>query len=187
MSGVRVIVGLGNPGARYAYTRHNAGFMLVDALAEGALWKSWPGGLGDYLVLPDFILAKPLTYMNESGRFVTALLHFYKIPPSEVLVCFDDMSIPLGQVRLREQGSSGGHNGMRSVFEELKTDKVPRLRLGIGPRPPMIDGASFVLGTFAKEERPALDKMISLAKEAVLLAVKADIACAMSRYNTQNA
>ena len=187
MPGVRVIVGLGNPGARYAWTRHNAGFMLVDALSEGASWKSWPGELGDYLVMPDFILAKPLTYMNESGRFAAALARFYKVPPSEILVCFDDMSIPLGQIRIREGGSSGGHNGMRSIAEELKTDKIPRLRLGIGPRPQMIDGASFVLGTFTKEERPVLKRMISAAKEAVLLAVQErDISRAMSRYNARS-
>ncbi len=183
---MRVIVGLGNPGARYASTRHNAGFMVLDALSGGTSWKSWPGGLGEYLVMPDFILAKPLTYMNESGRFASALLRFYKIPYSETLVCFDDLSLPLGQIRLREQGSSGGHNGMKSVSEELRTDKVPRLRLGIGPRPPEIDGASFVLGSFAKNERPALEKMISLAKEAVLFAVHENIPKAMSRYNSQD-
>ncbi len=178
-----MIVGLGNPGARYALTRHNAGFMLADALSDGASWKSWPGGLGEYLVMPDFILAKPLTYMNESGRFVAPLLRFYKIPPSEVLVCFDDLSLPLGQIRLREQGSSGGHNGMKSVSGELNTENIPRLRLGIGPRPPEIDGASFVLGVFRKEERLALEKMISSAKEAALCAVHENFAKAMSCYN----
>ena len=184
MSRLRLVIGLGNPGARYARTRHNAGFLAVDAIAEGASWKNSPGGLGEIALMGSLILAKPMTYMNESGRFVSEISRFYKITPSEILVCFDDLDLALGRIRIRPQGSSGGQNGMRSIIDHLGTMEIPRLRLGIGPKPPGFDSASFVLSTFKENEQKAVEQMVFLAKEAALYAAgKGGIAAAMSRYN----
>ncbi len=158
--------------------------MLLDAIAESSPWKSWPGGLGEYSSQPGLILAKPLTYMNESGRFVAEIARFYKASSAEILVCFDDMDIPLGRIRLREKGSAGGHNGMRSIIESLGTDQIPRLRLGIGPKPMEFDAAAFVLSAFRADESDALERMISSAKDAVFCALdEGGIAKAMTRYN----
>jgi len=122
--------------------------------------------------------------MNESGRFVAEISHFYKISPAEILVCFDDMDISLGRIRLREKGSSGGHNGMRSILECLGTNEIPRLRLGVGPKPPKFDAAAFVLSAFNTDESEVVERMVSLAKEAALCAFgEGGIANAMSRYN----
>ena len=184
MSRLRLLVGLGNPGTRYARTRHNAGFLALDAIAQGFAWKSSLGGLGEIASMDGLILAKPMTYMNESGRFVSEISRFYKISPHEILVCFDDLDIPLGRIRIRSQGSSGGQNGMKSIIEHLRTMEIPRLRLGIGPKPPGFDAASFVLSAFKEEEKKAVDQMVSLAKEAALCAAgDGGIAAAMSRYN----
>lgn len=178
-----MVVGLGNPGARYARTRHNVGFRLVESMAPGeARWKDFEG-LGRTVRDGALVLAEPLTYMNESGRCVRALSRFFKIAPEEILVCFDDVALPLGRLRLRESGSSGGHKGMQSLIEFLGSDRVPRLRLGVGPQPAGADSTDFVLGRFSTEEERLLPEVLESAREAVRAAVSEGLAAAMNRFN----
>ncbi|MFA6029756.1 MAG: aminoacyl-tRNA hydrolase [Elusimicrobiota bacterium] len=186
---IRLVVGLGNPGPEYAATRHNVGYRTVDLLAgeAGASWKPSPAGeglcaearLGDRPVR----LAKALTYMNASGEMVGAAARFWKIPPAEVLIVSDDIDLPLGRIRIRLKGSSGGQRGLESVLSHLGTREVPRVRLGVGPKPAQIDAASFVLGRFRPDEREAGDGMIARAAEAVAAACSDGIEKAMNRYN----
>jgi len=165
-----LLAGLGNPGAEYARTRHNAGFRVLDAVASkwGAEWKPWQK-LGEYAKVcvggQDVYLLKPLTYMNESGRAVSSLARFYKIPPQNCVICFDEVALPVGQLRLRKSGSAGGQKGMKSVIEQLGTQDVVRLRVGIGPKPEKFDLVNFVLGKFSADEEeiltPAIDRAVS--------------------------
>jgi PTH1 family peptidyl-tRNA hydrolase len=188
MASFRLIVGLGNPGPDYADTRHNIGFMVLDRLAAraGAIFrkeKKWQAkvvslrlGGGD-----DVWLCKPQTYMNLSGESVSALGHFYKIEPAQVLVVLDDLALPLGRLRLRESGSAGGHNGLRSIVQRLGTLAVPRLRVGIGEAAG--EATSHVLGCFEPAERPALDEALARTVEAIEFAQSESFSAAMNRYN----
>lgn len=183
-----LIAGLGNPGAQYQGTRHNAGFMVADAFAKrhGADFRSWQN-LGEYAKLSldgkDVFLAKPMTYMNLSGQLVCALARFYKIPASNLLVCFDDMSLNLGDIRLRPSGSAGGQKGMKNIIEMTGTDKIARLRVGIGPRPAKFDAADFVLSRFSKTELPALQDAVCRAAEALDVYLRDGLEKAMTRFN----
>jgi PTH1 family peptidyl-tRNA hydrolase len=179
---LRLVVGLGNPGARYAHTRHNVGFRLVDRLAGGAPWKDFEG-LGHVCRQDELWLAKPMTYMNDSGAFVGALSRWRKIPPGQILVCFDDVALPLGRLRLRLKGSGGGQKGMQSTLQHLGTQDVPRLRIGIGPQPPGLDSAAFVLARFSPEEEQALAAVLEDAAAAVRVAVESGLDAAMNRFN----
>lgn len=181
----RIIVGLGNPGREYADTRHNVGFMILDRIAAsaGASFRADKKWQARVAVTGDVWLCKPQTYMNLSGESVTALAHFYKIEPSQVLVVLDDMALPLGRLRLRESGSAGGHNGLQSVLEHLGTQAIPRLRVGIGAAAGEATG--HVLGKFALAERPLLDEALSRATEAIAFAQKNGFAAAMNNYNQQ--
>ena len=139
-----LLAGLGNPGPEYERTRHNAGFRIVDVAARkwGADWKPWQK-LGEYAKVSvagnEVFLLKPHTYMNLSGQAVSSLARFYKITPDRVIVCFDDVSLDVGKLRLRGNGSAGGQKGMKHIIEQLGTDKIARLRLGIGPKPEKFD------------------------------------------------
>ena len=187
------MVGLGNPGDRYAQTRHNVGFMLLDRLAErfGLSWSAWRKDLGEYCEARrdagKLVFAKPLTYMNESGRLVGDLARYSNIGPSEVLVCFDDFALPLGRVRLRLKGSAGGHNGMQSILDHLGTPEVPRLRIGIGPLPPGAVSKEFVLSRFKPVERAALQAAVDVAADAALEAADRGVGAAMNRFNPEPA
>lgn len=174
-----VIVGLGNPGASYERTRHNAGWQALDVLSDAYGEGEWkPSDKFDaviqearILTVP-VLLAKPQTYMNLSGQSVRKIVDFYKLDPAEqVLVVYDDIDIPLGEHRLRKAGSAGTHNGMRSVVESFG-ESVPRLRIGIGPKPAQGDLASWVLSAVSAEDRALLDKTYAafpeLVKEFVL-------------------
>lgn len=184
-----LVAGLGNPGKEYAGTRHNAGFLFVEAMA--AAWGVRLGGRrhraktaearrGDETV----ILAEPQTFMNLSGHAVRALSRARGIPPDRVLVVYDDLDLPLGEVRLRKQGGAGTHNGMRSVVQELGTTAFPRLRLGIGPLPPNADATDYVLCPFRPHERETLDRSLSRAGEALEVLLDAGIEKAMTEVNT---
>lgn len=182
-----LIVGLGNPGRQYAFNRHNVGFMAVDRLAarHGIDLKRvqskaivGSGRLADRPV----ILAKPQTFMNRSGEPVGALLNFYKIAPERLLVIYDELDIPFATLRLREKGSAGGHNGMRSVIDHIGGE-FPRLRLGIGRPPGRMDAAAFVLQDFGRDELPLVSEMLTVALEAVESFVRDGINLTMSRYN----
>ena len=183
-----LIAGLGNPGAQYQKTRHNAGFRVVDALADkiGADFQSWQN-LGEYAKVSiggkDVLLAKPGTYMNLSGQLVSGLARFYKIPPENILICFDDMSLNVGDIRLRPSGSAGGQKGMKHIIEQLGTDKIARLRVGIGPKPEHFNAADFVLGKFTAAEIPALESAIEKATQAIEVYLQDGLDKAMNRFN----
>jgi PTH1 family peptidyl-tRNA hydrolase len=178
----RLVAGLGNPGREYEETRHNAGFMIVDRLAQRAgipfrLEPKWNAAIA---AAGGVILCKPQSFMNLSGEPLAAVAHFYKIPPAQILAIFDDAALPLGRIRIRPGGSSGGHNGMESILQHL--GDIPRLRAGIGAADgrPMIQ---HVLGKFLPDERPILGGAIDRALEAVDCLQRKGIAAAMNQFN----
>ena len=183
-SRIRFVAGLGNPGAEYAQTRHNIGFVVLNRLAQewGVAWehsKKWDvlWGKSDR-----GLLVKPLSYMNRSGQPLAMVADFYKIMPEEILVVLDDFALPLGRLRLRLDGGPGGHNGLESVIVELGTENVPRLRIGIGAAPN--EGAvDHVLGRFFEEERPLLETTVGRAVEAVNCAIDKGMVSAMNTFN----
>ena len=179
----RLVVGLGNPGREYADTRHNVGFLLVDRLAarDRAGWRHERRWQADVARVGALHLCKPLTYMNLSGQSVRAVADFYKIAPGEVLIVLDDFALPLGKLRFRPSGSSGGHNGLQSVIEHLGTPAVPRLRIGIGSA--TAGTVDHVLGRFALEEREPLEQSLERAEEAVNFAQSRGLEAAMNNYN----
>jgi len=186
----QLIVGLGNPGAKYDKTRHNIGFETVEALARR--WQvSWQenrrfkgyfaetrrrGGEKVYLL-------KPLTYMNLSGESARAVTDWYKLSPESVLVVYDDMDLPVGRLRMRLSGSAGGHNGIKSLIAHLGGQNFPRLRIGIGKSSPQQESVSHVLGKFASSERPIIAEVLRLASEAVEMSLGEGVEKAMSLYN----
>jgi PTH1 family peptidyl-tRNA hydrolase len=192
----QLIVGLGNPGKNYDQTRHNVGFVAIDALASR--WRigmadnrKFQGIFGDGLASHNqkMGLLKPTTYMNLSGQSIRAVVDWYKLPPTSVLVIYDDMDLPLGKVRLRLSGSAGGHNGMKSAIAHLGTQQFPRLRIGIGSPKAIAadkDTVSHVLGKFSKAEAVVLEEVIYLTMEAVELSLKQGIEKAMSLYNNRS-
>jgi PTH1 family peptidyl-tRNA hydrolase len=190
MENVYLIAGLGNPGRQYAGTRHNIGFMLVAQLAERwrAAWKV-EGRFSSRLARLEreqkrIILCQPQTFMNASGQSVAALRGFYRLPAAQLLVAVDDADLPLGAIRLRPEGSSGGHHGLESVEEKLGTRAYPRLRLGIGRREDDDRQISnYVLGRFAGAERPVVDEVLSRAGRQVECWLDAGIKQAMNEFN----
>jgi PTH1 family peptidyl-tRNA hydrolase len=185
----RLIVGLGNPGREYEDTRHNIGFMIVDALAA-PLQASWTQERRWDCMLAKFAggwLLKPLTFMNGSGSAVAAVSKFYKIQPREVLAIYDDVDLPLGTVRFRMNGSAGGHNGVRSLIAHLGGEEWPRLKVGIAaPKAGRPEGSRMVghvLGTFSQAERPQVESALKRAVEAIQCALKEGMAAAMNFYN----
>jgi PTH1 family peptidyl-tRNA hydrolase len=181
--GFRLLVGLGNPGREFRETRHNVGFLVLDQLAarERAgfrVEKSWQAEVAR---AGDLLLCKPLTYMNLSGQSVRPLSQFYKIEPAQVLVILDDMALPLGKLRLRPNGSAGGHNGLKSIIEHFGTPEIPRLRIGIGSAEN--DAVDHVLGRFTLEERPALEQSLERALQAIDCAHARGLEAAMNAYN----
>lgn len=185
----QLIVGLGNPGRQYEDTRHNVGFMLLDKLAAetGAAFQSVPKWQSHLAKIPGdgTILLKPQTFMNLSGRALQQILSFHKWQPENVLVVYDDVSLPLGTLRFREKGSAGGHNGIKSILQHLHTDVFPRLKIGIGGSEPG-EMVGHVLGKFAPDERPLLENTLATALQAVQLARSQGIATAANRYHTRN-
>ncbi len=186
----RLIVGLGNPGETYRDTRHNIGFMVLDEIARrlGTAFreeKRWTGLVAKYT---GGYLLKPLTFMNDSGRSVQSVGHFYKTTPMQTLVVHDDVDLPLGRMRFRSSGSPGGHNGIRSLIAAFGTQEFPRLKVGIAPadgRPAGERMVGHVLGKFSAEEQPALHTVIQRAADAVLSAVERGLDSAMNVFNRQ--
>jgi PTH1 family peptidyl-tRNA hydrolase len=180
----RLLLGLGNPGREYRDTRHNVGFMILDRLASAARaeWRREKRWHAEVARAGDAFLVKPLTYMNLSGEAVSSVAGFYKIPVGEILVVLDDMALPLGKLRLRPEGSAGGHNGLQSVIEHLGTPAVARLRLGIGSAAPG-QAVGHVLGRFALEEQPELEQSLERAVEAIDCAQTRGLAAAMNAFN----
>ena len=179
----RLIVGLGNPGRKYVETRHNVGFMVIDQIAtESALQfadeKRWKSQIAKD---SDRFLLKPQTYMNESGLAVGKVSSFYKIEADQILIIYDDLDLDFGQLRIRGQGSAGGHNGVRSIISHLGTENFLRLRVGIGRNEG--ESSNHVLGKFSIEERSILEKSIKEAVLAVTLISDQGISAAMTRFN----
>ncbi|MGB8341327.1 MAG: aminoacyl-tRNA hydrolase [Chthoniobacterales bacterium] len=180
---IRLVAGLGNPGREYQRTRHNVGFMVLDRLAADAqLPWDYSEKWGAAWAKMNVILVKPATFMNRSGQPLAAIANFYKIAAEEILVVLDDLALPLGRLRLRAQGSSGGHNGLESIFEHFGTEAIPRLRIGIGAAP--LQGAvDYVLSRFFEEEQPMLNATIKRAAEAVKCAIDKGLFAAMNLFN----
>jgi len=181
----KLVVGLGNPGAAYAATRHNVGFLVIDEMARllqtQVRHKDCRALTGEAKVDNNrVILAKPQTYMNLSGEAVRELVKKYAVGPGDVLVVFDDMDLPLGRLRLRPAGGAGGHRGVLSIIAALGTEAFPRLRVGIGRGPEAVE---HVLGRFAPAEAPVVREVISVAAAAALVVVTEGIEKAMSTYN----
>ena len=185
---VFLIVGLGNPGREYRFTRHNIGFMCLDHLAD-RLGTAFKRVESHALVTKasyqsnHLVLAKPQTYMNLSGQAVTALARFYKVSQENLLVVYDDVDLPLGMLRLRSAGGSAGQKGMQSIIERLGSQEFPRLRLGIGRPPGRMDAASYVLQEFHPTEKELLSMTLDRAVDAILTFVTEDLMIAMNRYN----
>lgn len=184
-----LIVGLGNPGEKYARTRHNIGFECLDTLAERH-GLEFRGKRANSLIAEGNIqgqrvaLAKPQTFMNLSGQAVSALRSWYKIEPGrELLVIYDDLDLPFAKLRLRERGSAGTHNGMRSIVGQLGGSDFPRLRVGIGQPPGKMDPAAYVLARFGKEEEPELPALRDTVADTVELILREGFVAAMNRYN----
>jgi len=185
---LNLIVGLGNPGRQYEMTRHNVGFMVLDRLAAqaGVAFETKPKWQSHLAKLPNgTLLLKPQTFMNLSGRAVQQILSFHKWEPTQMLVVYDDAALPLGNLRFREKGSHGGHNGIRSILQHLGTDGFPRLKIGIGGSDEG-EMVGHVLGNFRLEERELLENPLASAVSAVQVAHSQDVATAANRFNTRN-
>ena len=183
---IRLIVGLGNPGRDYAETRHNVGFMVLDRLARrfGAEWKFDKARKGELAAGPGVLLIKPQTFMNCSGECVGPIMRYYKFEPEQVLVIYDDISFPVGTMKLRSSGSAGGHNGMKSLIAHLGGEKFPRLRVGIGA-PGQKEMVGHVLGKFAPDERPLLEECLTKAEEATALMIREGFQAAANKFNVK--
>jgi len=183
-----VIAGLGNPGAQYERTRHNVGFDTIDFFAAEyriTLNRVRHKGLvGEGVVQGNrVILVKPQTFMNLSGESLQEVLHFYKVPPANLIVVYDDIDLAVGKVRIRPRGSAGTHNGMRSILGRIGTEEFPRVRIGVGRPPAGWQLADFVLSRFSGEERTAINDAIARASTALAAVMQSGAEAAMSRYN----
>jgi len=183
-----LIIGLGNPGPEYAWTRHNSGFEAIDKLAFDHKIKIGKtkrrAQVGEGVICAEkCVLIKPQTYMNLSGECVREQIAFYKAQPSDIIVIYDDTSLNVGEIRVRKKGSAGGHNGMKNIIRELDTDEFVRVRIGIGEKPPRWDLKDYVLSRFKKEEFDAMVEGVTRACEAVESIIKDGIDTAMNRFN----
>ena len=184
---MKIIAGLGNPGLKYENTRHNAGFMTMDKIARelGETWnqeKFSSQWIKTKVHGEDVVLLKPLTYMNESGIALRQGLDFYKAAPEDVLVLYDDVDLPVGKIRLRQKGSAGGHNGIKSVIQCIFTQEFDRIRIGVGkdPRIPMIN---WVLGKFRPAEKEDIEAATDLAAQAAIYAIDHPYSDTMNHFN----
>jgi peptidyl-tRNA hydrolase, PTH1 family len=187
---VIIIAGLGNPGEKYSFTRHNIGFMITGKLSEkfsiqGKFESKFNAIIGKGNVYgTSVIIIQPMTYMNLSGEAVSKVLNFYKINIENLLVVFDDISLDLGKIRFRKDGSDGGHNGIKSIINCLgNVNKFPRLKVGIGPQPPEIPSESYVLQPFQNSEKVLLEKVVDLSVESIEYFLKKGIDSAQNKYN----
>ena len=185
---MKLIVGLGNPGPLYAATRHNAGWRVVEALGERAGVAAWREKFQALLAEARWggervVLARPVTYMNLSGQAVRELVDFWKVESTGLLVVVDDLALDVGRIRLRPDGSAGGHNGLESIIAHLGHEQFARIRVGIGPMPRGADQAAFVLSEFAAAERPLAEEAIGRAADAAQCWIALGLQEAMNRFN----
>ena len=189
MSKMFIIAGLGNPTKEYEGTRHNVGFDVIDRLSEkyniAVDTKKHRAFIGKGMIAGQkVILAKPQTYMNLSGESIRSLLDYYKVDEEhELLVIYDDVSLGVGQLRIRAKGSAGGHNGIKNIIAHLGGQVFPRIKIGVGAKPPKYDLADYVLGHFSKAEKILMDEGYDNAVRAVEMIVSGDIEGAMNEYN----
>ena len=181
-----LIVGLGNPGTKYALTRHNMGFRVIDLLSSqtgiDVSKEVFNGLLGRGKIFDnDVLLFKPLTFMNLSGNAVQQVVHYFKIDPKDVIVCFDDMALKPGTIRMRIQGSSGGQKGMQNIIDQLGTEEIKRIRIGIGE--PDENAIDYVLSRPSKEEDELINDAVSRAVDAIKEAMKSSFEKSMTKYN----
>ena len=184
---MKLIVGLGNPGREYEHTRHNVGFQVAEELARRhrvtlknhAKWKARAAKIAE--IGDGVLLAEPTTFMNLSGWSVREIAAFHKLAPSDLLVVVDDADLPLGRLRIRQSGSAGGHNGLKSIIQEIGTIEFPRLRVGVGRQPGELK--NHVLGRFSDDERAHIDAAVKRAADAAELFATENILAAMNRYN----
>ncbi|HSZ55996.1 MAG TPA: aminoacyl-tRNA hydrolase [Tepidisphaeraceae bacterium] len=200
---MKLVVGLGNPGREYVGTRHNIGFEVLDRLAAKIGLIASPSDFDrqarsnfDGLALDGpavlgagkqerFLLLKPLTFMNLSGKAVQAAKAFYQLSDGDLMIVLDDLALPCGKIRLRANGSSGGHNGLRDIERALGTSEYPRLRVGIDPKPDRVPQRDYVLGKFSEEQRKQVNPAIDRAAEALLVWADQGIVAAMNRFNAK--
>ena len=185
-----IIVGLGNPGKKYEHTRHNAGFEVIDILADrmgiNVEESKHKGLLGrGMLEGQKVVLVKPQTFMNLSGECVREVVDFYKAAEDEIIVIYDDISLDPGQLRIRAKGSAGGHNGIKNIIAQLGTQVFPRVKVGVGEKPRMMDLADYVLSRFSKEDQGKMDDAFKEAADAVAMMVSQGVEPAMNKYNTK--
>ena len=184
-----LVVGLGNPGPKYDWTRHNMGFLVIDELAEREkvpVQKLKFKALTNTVVIGDqsVLLMKPTTYMNLSGESVGEAARFYKIPPERILVISDDVALPQGKLRIRRTGSAGGHNGLKNIISHLGSEAFPRIKVGVGGKPhPDSDMADWVLGHCVGEDQKAIDKSVKRAADAIECIIKEGIEKGMNKFN----
>ena len=184
---MKLFVGLGNPGKKYEHTRHNMGFEVIDLFSDLSQIdvdkEVFHGVMGRGEVFDETVmLFKPMTYMNLSGTAVREVINYFKIPLEDVIIIFDDMALEPGKIRLRLEGSSGGHKGMQNIIDNLGTTDIKRIRIGIG-EPEDNDDIDFVLSKPLKEERPLIDEAIKNAVEALKETLKSDFDRAMNKFN----
>lgn len=186
---MQIIVGLGNPGDRHRDSRHNLGFRCVDLMSRR--WEIPFSERRAKAILAigrrqgrDVVLAKPRTFMNNSGEAVSYLIDRFGVPPSDFLIIYDDWELALGRIRIRTQGTGGTHNGMRSIISALQTQEIPRLRVGIGHPPLGQETIPYVLGRFSKDESDSVSRSVGLVAEAVECLLEENIDAAMNRFNT---
>ncbi|MBE5924305.1 MAG: aminoacyl-tRNA hydrolase [Lachnospiraceae bacterium] len=185
---MKLIVGLGNPEARYDGTRHNVGFDVIDLMADkfkiGLDTVKHKGIYGKGKIEGQtVILLKPMTYMNLSGESVSQVAAYYKIAPEDIIVVYDDINLDVGRLRVRGKGSAGGHNGIKNIIAHLHTEDFPRVRVGIGKKHPKMDLADYVLSHFSDEEVKSMQEGYERASEAVALMVNDELERAMNDYN----
>lgn len=185
---MKLVVGLGNPGKKYERTRHNVGFEVIDKCQERLKIElnqsKFKGAFGFTRVGSEKVfLLKPLTYMNLSGEAIAPLMNYFKIDKEDLLVVYDDLDLPPGKIRLRQKGSHGGHNGIRSIIQQLGTDQFNRIRIGIGRPDPGIAVPDYVLGSFAPNDRLNIDESVDRASKAVEAWVEKDFLKVMNDFN----
>jgi peptidyl-tRNA hydrolase, PTH1 family len=193
---MRLVVGLGNPGDEFVATRHNVGWEAVDELASQLGWLGKKDSFNrlarskfEGLALDGIaggqrlLLLKPTTFMNDSGRSVQAAMAFFQLSPADVMVVLDDLALPCGKIRIRAEGSSGGHNGLKDIERALGTDAYPRLRIGIDPAPQNVPGKDYVLGRFTPQQRERVKPALQRAAKAIVTWLEKGIEAAMNVYN----
>jgi peptidyl-tRNA hydrolase, PTH1 family len=188
---MRVLIGLGNPTVQYQATRHNVGWDAITRLSDDFRipldLKKHKAVCGKGMIEGEkVVLAQPLTYMNLSGESVRELMDFYKVTPQDIIIIYDDISLEVGQLRIRMKGSAGGHNGIKSIISHLGTDEFPRIKIGVGDKPKNWDLADYVLSKFQSEEQPVIREALKDASDACKMIITSGMEAAMNHFNRKN-